>query len=233
MYKDLHKLIWLVLPIAVFVIPYLSRFGGKNADLYLYMENGWIEVSTVIFLIIAIALGALFLKSHNFSNYNWLRRWFILLILGCIYFAGEEMSWGQHIFGWETPRGWLGINDQSETNLHNTSPLFDQIPRNLLSVAALIGGILVPFYRIFTKNFPVPQSVHFWLWPTHVCIPAALFSMLVSWQEKIYEPLGIEIPAILDIRSGEVKESLLALFIMIYILSIWHRNRIYQIKTTT
>lgn len=226
MTKDLHKLIWLIFPTVILFIPYISRIVSENAYLFMYMESGWIEVSTVIFLIVAIIFSVLFLKAHNFSNYNWFRWCIVLLIFGCIYFAGEEISWGQHIYGWETPESWSAINDQSETNLHNTSPLFDQIPRTLLSIAALVGGVLVPLYRFITKNFPNQHSINFWLWPTYVCLPTALFSQLVSWHEKFYKVLNIEIPVALDIRAGEVKESLLALFILIYVLSIWYRNRI-------
>ncbi len=225
MTKDLHKFIWLIIPTVIFLIPYISRIVSENAYLYMYMESGWVEVSTVIFLITSIIFSVMLLNTNKFSNYKWFRWWIILLIFGCVYFAGEEISWGQHIFGWETPKGWSDINDQSETNLHNTSPLFDQIPRALLTIAALVGGVLVPLYRFITKNFPNQQSINYWLWPTYVCLPVALFSLLVSWHEKIYESLNIEIPAVLDIRSGEVKESLLALFIMIYVLSIWYRNR--------
>ena len=224
MHKDLHKLIWLVAPIIMVIIPYLSRFISDKAYMYMYMETGWIELSTVFYLIIAIIFCVVFLKTHDFSKHSWFKWWLVLLILGCIYFAGEEMSWGQHIIGWDTPEGWSDFNDQSETNLHNTSPIFDQIPRTLLSIAAIIGGVLIPLYRIFTKNYPTKDSIHYWLWPTYVCLPAALFSQLVSWNEKIYETLNIEIPSVLNIRAGEVKESMLALFIMIYVLSIWYRN---------
>ena len=149
----------------------------------------------------------------------------ILFLIGCTYYAGEEISWGQHFFGWSTPDEWSSVNDQQETNLHNTSALFDQIPRTLLSVAALIGGVLMPVYRRFKHHVPNADSIYDWIWPTHVCLPAALLALLVSWHEKAYRSLGIEIPAVLNIRAGETKECLLALFMMMYALSIWYRNR--------
>ncbi len=40
--------------------------------------------------------------------------------LGSLYIAGEEMSWGQHFFHWNTPEYWAEVNRQQETNLHNT-----------------------------------------------------------------------------------------------------------------
>ena len=226
MKKDLHWLLWLVLPMIVFLLPYISRLGAEGADLYLYGENGWIEVSTVVFLLVAILFGVIFLALGKTSGRGWTRWWMILMMLGCVYFAGEEISWGQHIFDWKTPQSWLGFNDQGETNFHNTGALFDQIPRTFVSVAALIGGIVAPLYCAITKRYPASRSLHYWVWPTYVCLPAALFSLLVSWHEKIYRVLGVEVPAVLDVRAGEVKESLLALFIMLYVVSIWYRNRI-------
>ena len=37
---------------------------------------------------------------------------------------GEELSWGQHYFGFETPEAIQGLNQQQELNLHNLS-IFD------------------------------------------------------------------------------------------------------------
>src|SRR6185437_12681351 len=53
----------------------------------------------------------------------------IIALLGCIYTAGEEMSWGQHFFHWKTPEYWAMVNRQQETNLHNIYPAFEQWPR--------------------------------------------------------------------------------------------------------
>ena len=39
-----------------------------------------------------------------------------LLFLIC---GGEELSWGQRIFGWDTPQALERVNVQGETNLHN------------------------------------------------------------------------------------------------------------------
>ena len=225
MEKDLSKLVWLMLPVIVLLVPYLSRIGAAGADLYLYGENGWVEILTVVFLLVAIFFGVLFLLLSKVPGHGWTRWWMVLLILGSIYFAGEEASWGQHVFGWQTSDFWQNFNDQGETNLHNTSPLFDQVPRTLLSVAALIGGVLAPLYFALTRRYPDRKSLHYWLWPTYVCMPAAFFSLLVSWHEKIYRILGVEIPAVLDVRAGEVKEGFLALFIMLYVVSIWYRSR--------
>ena len=38
MNKDLHKIVWLVLPIVVAVMPYIARFIGTHTDGYMYGE---------------------------------------------------------------------------------------------------------------------------------------------------------------------------------------------------
>ncbi len=225
MNKDLHKIIWLLLPIVVALIPYIARLMGTHTDGYMYGEKGFIEIITVIFLLTAIISCLLFLFTKEKVQFTSLKAWMVLFLLGAIYYAGEEMSWGQHYFGWATPVQWTEFNDQQETNLHNTAAIFDQIPRTLLSIAALIGGVLIPIFRKYKNHIPSKKSFFDWLLPTYVCLPAALLSLLVSWHEKLYKLLGVNIPAVLDIRAGETKECLLALFMMMYALSIWYRNR--------
>jgi len=44
---------------------------------------------------------------------------FLLLAIFCFMACGEEISWGQRIFGLETPEVLTKINQQNEINLHN------------------------------------------------------------------------------------------------------------------
>ena len=226
MNKDIPKTVWLLLPFIVVLLPYVARMISLGSDKYIYGELGVIENLTVLFLCVAIISSFIYLKSKKKYNILIFRVWIILFLLGSIYYAGEEISWGQHYFGWGTPETWKDVNDQQETNLHNTAAIFDQIPRTLLSIAALIGGVFIPIYRKIKNHIPSENSLLDWLFPTYVCIPAALFSLLVSWHEKLYEFFDVSIPVVLDIRAGETKECLLALFMMMYALSIWYRNRI-------
>lgn len=225
MNKEIHKLVWLVLPIVVAAMPYIARMISLDTDRYMYSETGIIENITVIFLLAAIIACLLFLFAKKRIQIAGFKVWMVFFLLGAIYYAGEEMSWGQHFFGWVTPEQWTEFNDQQETNLHNTAAIFDQIPRTLLSLAALIGGVIIPIYRKVKNHVPSKESVFDWLLPTYVCLPAALLSLLVSWHEKVYEIFDFNIPTVLDIRAGETKECLLALFMMMYALSVWYRNR--------
>src|SRR5207344_1777464 len=44
---------------------------------------------------------------------------FGLLALGCLFSAGEEVSWGQRLFGFGTPHELASANGQDELNVHD------------------------------------------------------------------------------------------------------------------
>ncbi len=44
---------------------------------------------------------------------------YFVLAISFLICLGEEISWGQRLFGWDTPDAWSRVNSQQETNLHN------------------------------------------------------------------------------------------------------------------
>jgi len=144
--RELPAVVYWGAPLLVVGAPYTAQWaGGRQA--WLYGEAGAIEWLTVVFLLAAIVYGARVLRLAAGRGPRWLVVWALLLLLGAVYFAGEELSWGQHVFQWTTPETWRQLNPQQETNLHNVHALFDQLPRALLTLAAFVGGIVVPLYR--------------------------------------------------------------------------------------
>jgi hypothetical protein len=221
--KDLPKWLWLWLPIVVALFPYVMRLIDVETDAYVFGEQGIIENYTFIVLFIAIILGVLSILKMKSFEFPFFKAWLTLLVLGCVYYAGEEVSWGQHWFGWVTPEGWMDVNDQGETNLHNTSALLDQVPRMLLTIAAIVGGVIIPVYLLIRDKVFSANEFFAWLWPSYVNIPTCLLAVLVSLHEKVYKLFGTTVPNILDIRAGETKECLLAMFLFMYIASFYKR----------
>ena len=220
---DLPKCLWLYLPIMVALFPYVMRIINIESDQYVYGELGIIENFTFVILLFAIILGIKSILLMNSFAFPFFKIWLVLLVVGCIYYAGEEISWGQHWFGWATPEGWMNVNDQGETNLHNTSALLDQVPRMLLTIAAVVGGVLIPSYYLINNKQFAADEFFAWLWPTYVNIPTCLLAVLVSLHEKAYKLFDTTVPHILDIRAGETKECLLAMFLFMYIASFYKR----------
>ena len=93
-------------------------------------ENGFIENLQAIFVLASIML--LIKLKLKYQEYNFIHVFIIIKILALIYYLGEEISWGQHFFKWGSPIFFQEINNQKETNLHNISNLFDQLPRGIV-----------------------------------------------------------------------------------------------------
>ena len=83
---------------------------------------------------------------------------FVLIMLAGV---GEEISWGQRIFGWSTPEGLEEINHQGETNLHNiTTDVDAQLIFNLMQLAAGLAGSVLPW--LTRTSSPLLRSSVLW-----------------------------------------------------------------------
>lgn len=85
----------------------------------LLLEDHFVENITSIALFIA-AFYILYCAFQNFGREKYL--WGsiqILIALALVFMGGEEISWGQRIFHWETTGIFKKDNLQDETNFHN------------------------------------------------------------------------------------------------------------------
>lgn len=133
-------------------------------------ENSFFELGTALcFLISSILFIFLFVKKKNI----------FFLLLGLLLFlgAGEELSWGQHIFKFKTPEKIRENNVQGELNLHNieifNTDKFNNCRKSgierlleinlLFRLFCIIYGILIPFaftffspFKKLIENFKLP-----------------------------------------------------------------------------
>ena len=63
-------------------------------------EGGLIELATVALLVVALVPTIAALVALR-PGQRLLALWLVAHVLGIIYFAGEEASWGQHLVGWQ------------------------------------------------------------------------------------------------------------------------------------
>lgn len=136
------------------------NISGHNE--IIWDENGIIETIQVIFLFLSLIYFFLFLKNNKIKKSAILHFVLLTYFVGILYFFLEEISWGQHIFKWDSPSFFLNINKQSETNLHNISTIFNQLPRNLLIIWCGFSFLLIKFTFLnnsnFFKNFIYPDQ---------------------------------------------------------------------------
>ena len=222
--RDLPTWLWLWFPPLLLLVQY----GFRIYDHALYRrwiegELALVELATPCVLLIGIAAGIAAMRMRHRLPEARLGIWLSLVVIGSIYFAGEELSWGQHLFGWQTPELLETINDQEETNVHNISSWFDQKPRLLLELWVLIGGVIYPLMH-WRERGAAPRTWQSWFWPTHVVLPAAVLAIVVRIPERLKPLLGVQSWP-LEIRYSEPQEYYFALFLTIYTLSIWYRLR--------
>ncbi len=213
--KMRELLVFHILPLFVVLFPALWFIVVGN-DRLLKGEAGIVENTTVLFLVAAIGFSISGISIANRLRLaSLLKVWLFIMILGSAYFALEEISYGQHMFGWGTAESWKELNDQDETNLHNVHAMFDQVPRAVLTLGILIGGVLLPLYRHF-RDIRLDQSSRlYWQWPTLDCVTIGLLVILIRPVLSMID--------VYFINTGEMKENLFALFILLYCVSIQQR----------
>ncbi len=148
-------------------------------------EDGWVEYLTALFLLLgAIVLGGNAIKSMRQNDKKKLL-FFTLASLVFIFGAGEEISWGQRLFGIHTGEYFMEHNYQGETNLHNLElggvDLNKLIFSKLMFIALAFYFILLPllvwkvkFIRKLVVDFgvPLPRLHHILiLLATNIAVP--------------------------------------------------------------
>lgn len=192
-------------------------------------EASFAELGTVTFLLFAIAVGLYCIYSAFKYHANPLiKAYTIVMTLGCIYFAGEEASWGQHLAHWRTPETWAVQNKHAETNLHNLTNkaeahLFEKLPRiGVICFAFLVGGILPLYFVINKKKLKIKKSLGFIGFAKKFCIPASLCVSFITVTELVLK--AMDFPYRPDRKPfHEAIECLLGLFLFIYLVSVYTR----------
>jgi len=147
-------------------------FAPEFYEFTLSAEDGPLEWITAFALFVAGVICVMRVIRHRAKG----ARFVAITALGAlvlIFGAGEEISWGQRIFGWASGEFWQENNAQAETNLHNLMAGDVKINRLLfgviLTLAFVIFFLVLPwltsrFSRIasFVDGWfiPVPRRRH-------------------------------------------------------------------------
>lgn len=86
------------------------------AFIYLLAEDWWGEYATFVSYLVAFGLVLAIMK----ANQRLRKPGYILMALGFLFIALEEISWGQRLLNIQAPYLIEQLNYQSELNLHNT-----------------------------------------------------------------------------------------------------------------
>lgn len=211
---------WLVLPIggALGLIMW-SNMAPSSYVRWMGGEQGVLEGLHVLIPAASALLALRLLRTALRRRHMPLSLWLGAAALGSIFIAGEEASWGQHYLQWTTPEQWQAINDQAETNLHNTSSWLDQKPRTLLEIGIVFGGILIPLAALRWPG--IRRSRLAVILPPAVCLPSAVLAEVAKFWERVQGATGAD--AILFHRPSEIQEAYFYVFILLYLIVLGRR----------
>lgn len=193
---EIIRLKYYILPILFLIgLTYLFyNYADPNTAIFYGKEDGLFEWGTSLSYFLAFVFFLLtFLKTKNI----------FILLLTCVMFfgAGEELSWGQRIIGYETPPGMKKLNAQKEFNLHNISLVNGKNVEGK-KVKGLSRLLVMDFlFKIFTGVFGI-------------VIPFLIFHIkkLSDWNQKLKLPVApISIGIFFLISEIGLKYSLSAL----------------------
>ena len=144
-----------IVPLSVLLV-----FSADAYYLYLLREDSLVESTTAVLLFLTgLVLFAVVVMERRGGGAA--IRWpYLLGALAFVWAAGEEINWGQRIFGFESPSFLLNINSSGQLNLHRID-LFDRVIANdtSLFVGAVLFLIVVTMAAFFAREssfFGVP-----------------------------------------------------------------------------
>jgi len=179
-------------------------------------EEGLIETISALFFVVSaiiLIIGSFkIMKLNAFQNSKKLLvAFFIFLSVGLIFIFLEEISYGQHLFGWESKGIFAKNNFQGETNIHNFFNPFFRFIYPGVGMSLFLG---LTFIWLFFKK---EKENWFELILPH---PSLFFITFFIAASSFY-------------GHNESFEELLSMFILLYSLRVYISIRHLKIKQST
>lgn len=216
---------WLVVPIALILAQIGLELSFTRDQLApMHSEGGPHETLQSLYIGAAFFMALWMLFKIDWKTQKEIGAVVLLAALGSFYISGEEISWGQHILNWDTPEYWAAVNDQNETNLHNTSSWLDQKPRLVLFIGIVAAGLLVPALRRWKPSLLPARFAPFY--PSDTLAVTALGVLLPYLVQEIAEHF---LHGGVFARESEVQEVYMYYFVALYLWDLYKRE-IFKVK---
>lgn len=123
----------------------LFALASVDRGLFLFLaeEDSLLEWSQVVILASAAVLATLLAARALREGRRPHALAYFVLAAGCIFVAGEEVSWGQRILGLETPESLAEINRQDELTLHNIDDV--RVALKFFLIGLGLAGFALPW----------------------------------------------------------------------------------------
>ena len=214
---------WIIasLPIivaAAVLITYISR------PLYRFvtMEDGPVEWGQFFFYAGACILSVSIALKRLKAGHPWQALMFAGFAFANFFIAGEEIAWGQRIFGLQTPDDLKAINAQGEITVHNIGGIQDVF--NLVMFLAAGYGAVACFANKKVQVEQLWDQANYLLVPPLFLVP----TFLVAFVYKLIRYTVVRTPGFTVTKYAEVAELCLAFGFCVF---VWLNNRRLASKT--
>lgn len=199
---------WVIVGLTIAALIYI-RFGpavlSPEQLQFINREDGLLETGSA--LVLLLAAGVALRVSLRRGLPARLRNWHV--VLGLLFFVmfGEEISWGQRLFGFDTPEAMRNINVQGEVNMHN---MFGYFFDHAFILCFFIWGFVLPRAYVMSSE---AQQVLRWIGlplPSFgLCFGALLITL---FQDQLVLKL---VDNLAQVRLAEVRETLSAVLFLL------------------
>lgn len=173
-------------------------------------EDGVIEYATAGFLLLVSGMSIWRLVFNREDKSAWFAASMLFMAILFFFGAGEEISWGQRIFDFQSSEFFLENNGQGETNLHNLMVGDTKINKvifgQFLTLALLLYFLVGPYF--YARSEGLRRIID------------GLFIPVPDWHHSLGFVLALIATAL--IASGKNAElSEFALSILLFLI-VWH-----------
>ena len=210
---------------ALFLILCASLTGialvAPESFVRLFREDGAFENATAI-CYFASATACIVLAARA-RGHTYLRVWLAGLALLFIVVGGEEISWGQRLFGFGTPEGLAAINVQEEFTLHNIYSISLFTYPALATTAMLL--LVAPLLR--ARSAEARKILDAFEFPVAPSASAILYGVMVAAYLAVGLRLGTPTPLPISYSQyvphfdDEMMEFLVAALFTVFALTNW------------
>ncbi len=145
--KHKYKLLIFSLGVLLFILYYMYGYFPLDARHQIAKEDNLVENLQFIFLVLS-SFFSLLIAKKLFSKKKIFAIIFVFASFGFLFVAADEISWGQRIFGIQTPEYIAKNNVQNEISIHNHTSVHGET-----SLAFAVVGAYGAFAWLCIKPF--------------------------------------------------------------------------------
>lgn len=200
-------IVWV--PIIGAVAVFLTYFD-RSLFRFVTMEDGPIEWLQFVCYALACAAGAGVAYKRFRAGHPWQALMFLGFAVANFFIAGEEIAWGQRIFGLQTPEELKAINHQGEITVHNI-----QVVQDAFNIVLFLAGFYGSIAYFANQKLGIERfgdQANYLLVPPLFLVP----SFLVLFGYKLIRYTLVRSPGFIVTKYGEWPELCLAFGFFIF-----------------